>query len=352
MFIWWSGYSWLFNWALCNSSWSWENSRKQKIYSVHGEQSLSWTILYLDNPLLGQSFTWTILYCDNPLLRQSFTWTILYLDNPLLGQSFTWAILYLDNPLLGQSFTWTILHLEDPSLGQSFTWTILYLDNPLLGQSFTWIILYLDNPLLGQSFTWTILYLDNPSLGQFFTWTILYLDNPLLGQSFTWTILHLDNPLLGQSCTWTILYLDNPSLGQSFTWTILNFRIFWKKCCVQGRDVFGFWNIPYGEDTSGENRFQPPLPKPALNDGKVEPKNKKCLKIELQNLTLCGEEKIKLQRRQYGICWISFFKLMFFFVQTCLVIRHSIFRFSYLKSFTASLKYYSLFKDTEQERCN
>ncbi|XP_023323658.1 cholinesterase 2 [Eurytemora carolleeae] len=35
-----------------------------------------------------------------------------------------------------------------------------------------------------------------------------------------------------------------------------------------GRDVFGFWNIPYGEDTSGENRFQPPLPKPALNDGK------------------------------------------------------------------------------------
>jgi len=132
----------------------------------------------------------------------------------------------------------------------------------------TWTILYLDNPLLGQSFTWTILYLDNPSFRQSFTWTILYWDNPSHGQSFTWTILHLDNPLLGQSFTWTILHLDNP-----LTWTILHLRIFFKLSCVQGRDVFGFWNIPYGEDTSGENRFQPPLPKPALNDGKVKPKN-------------------------------------------------------------------------------
>jgi len=34
-----------------------------------------------------------------------------------------------------------------------------------------------------------------------------------------------------------------------------------------GREIFGFWSIPYGEDTSGENRFQPPKPRPPLNDG-------------------------------------------------------------------------------------
>jgi carboxylesterase type B len=34
-----------------------------------------------------------------------------------------------------------------------------------------------------------------------------------------------------------------------------------------GRDVYGFWNIPFGEDTGGENRFQPPVPKAQINDG-------------------------------------------------------------------------------------
>merc|ERR1712212_895382 len=34
-----------------------------------------------------------------------------------------------------------------------------------------------------------------------------------------------------------------------------------------GRDVYTFMGIPYGEDTSGENRFAPPKPKPPLNDG-------------------------------------------------------------------------------------
>jgi len=34
-----------------------------------------------------------------------------------------------------------------------------------------------------------------------------------------------------------------------------------------GRDVYAFMGIPYGEDTTGENRFAPPKPKPPLNDG-------------------------------------------------------------------------------------
>jgi len=35
-----------------------------------------------------------------------------------------------------------------------------------------------------------------------------------------------------------------------------------------GREVFGFWSIPFGETTGGENRFAPPVPKAPLNDGK------------------------------------------------------------------------------------
>lgn len=35
-----------------------------------------------------------------------------------------------------------------------------------------------------------------------------------------------------------------------------------------GRDIYGFWGIPFGENTGGENRFQPPKPRNALNDGK------------------------------------------------------------------------------------
>jgi len=35
-----------------------------------------------------------------------------------------------------------------------------------------------------------------------------------------------------------------------------------------GRDVYTFMGIPFGEDTSGENRFAPPVPKAPLNDGK------------------------------------------------------------------------------------
>jgi hypothetical protein len=37
----------------------------------------------------------------------------------------------------------------------------------------------------------------------------------------------------------------------------------------KGRDIYGFWNIPFGESTGGENRFQPPVPRAPLNDGKV-----------------------------------------------------------------------------------
>ncbi len=37
----------------------------------------------------------------------------------------------------------------------------------------------------------------------------------------------------------------------------------------KGRDIYGFWNIPFGESTGGENRFQPPIPRAPLNDGKV-----------------------------------------------------------------------------------
>ena len=33
--------------------------------------------------------------------------------------------------------------------------------------------------------------------------------------------------------------------------------------------MFGFWSIPFGETTGGENRFAPPVPKAPLNDGKV-----------------------------------------------------------------------------------
>jgi len=35
-----------------------------------------------------------------------------------------------------------------------------------------------------------------------------------------------------------------------------------------GRDWYGFWAIPFGETTAGANRFQPPVPKAPLNDGK------------------------------------------------------------------------------------
>jgi len=35
-----------------------------------------------------------------------------------------------------------------------------------------------------------------------------------------------------------------------------------------GRDVYTFMGIPFGEDTGGENRFAPPVPKAPLNDGK------------------------------------------------------------------------------------
>jgi len=41
-----------------------------------------------------------------------------------------------------------------------------------------------------------------------------------------------------------------------------------KKTQFTGRDVYGFWGIPYGEDTGGQNRFQPPKPRPPVNDGK------------------------------------------------------------------------------------
>jgi len=34
-----------------------------------------------------------------------------------------------------------------------------------------------------------------------------------------------------------------------------------------GRDYYGFWDIPYGEDTGGANRFQPPKPRGPINDG-------------------------------------------------------------------------------------
>ena len=37
----------------------------------------------------------------------------------------------------------------------------------------------------------------------------------------------------------------------------------------KGRDWYGFWAIPFGETTAGANRFQPPVPKAPLNDGKV-----------------------------------------------------------------------------------
>lgn len=33
------------------------------------------------------------------------------------------------------------------------------------------------------------------------------------------------------------------------------------------RQIKGFWHIPFGEDTGGEHRFQPPRPKAPLNDG-------------------------------------------------------------------------------------
>jgi len=36
----------------------------------------------------------------------------------------------------------------------------------------------------------------------------------------------------------------------------------------EGRDIYGFWKIPFGETTGGENRFQPPIPRGPLNDGK------------------------------------------------------------------------------------
>jgi len=34
-----------------------------------------------------------------------------------------------------------------------------------------------------------------------------------------------------------------------------------------GRDVYGFWGIPFAEDTGGANRFKPPRPRMPLNDG-------------------------------------------------------------------------------------
>ena len=37
----------------------------------------------------------------------------------------------------------------------------------------------------------------------------------------------------------------------------------------QGRDIYGFWQIPFGETTGGANRFQPPVARAPLNDGKV-----------------------------------------------------------------------------------
>jgi len=41
-----------------------------------------------------------------------------------------------------------------------------------------------------------------------------------------------------------------------------------KSSQFSGRDIYGFWGIPYGEDTGGANRFQPPKPRGPLNNGK------------------------------------------------------------------------------------
>jgi len=41
-----------------------------------------------------------------------------------------------------------------------------------------------------------------------------------------------------------------------------------KETQFSGRQIKGFWGIPFGESTGGEHRFQPPRPKAPLNDGK------------------------------------------------------------------------------------
>ena len=42
-----------------------------------------------------------------------------------------------------------------------------------------------------------------------------------------------------------------------------------KQTQFSGRDIKGFWGIPYGEDTGGLNRFKPPKPRGPINDGSV-----------------------------------------------------------------------------------
>jgi len=41
-----------------------------------------------------------------------------------------------------------------------------------------------------------------------------------------------------------------------------------KQSDFNGRDIFAFYGIPYAESTEGANRFQPPVPKAELNDGR------------------------------------------------------------------------------------
>jgi len=40
-----------------------------------------------------------------------------------------------------------------------------------------------------------------------------------------------------------------------------------KNTQFNGREISGFWGIPFGEDTGGANRFKPPQPRQQLNDG-------------------------------------------------------------------------------------
>jgi carboxylesterase type B len=41
-----------------------------------------------------------------------------------------------------------------------------------------------------------------------------------------------------------------------------------KQSDFTGRDIFSFYGIPYAESTAGSNRFQPPVPRGPLNEGK------------------------------------------------------------------------------------
>merc|ERR1719222_232169 len=41
-----------------------------------------------------------------------------------------------------------------------------------------------------------------------------------------------------------------------------------KKSAWKNRDIYSFYGIPYAESTADANRFQPPVPKAPLNDGR------------------------------------------------------------------------------------